>query len=317
MEIISVLVPLYNNDRYIESALSSLLMDRPDRIELLILDDGSTDKSLLVATNWLKVNGEKFYSSRIWSRDNRGIPATLNELVGNSTGQYLTILPADDELIPGGIDARVNVLKQSEGLFAVFGDASVIDQDGNLISESALFDYPENHVAARRWALVDSELMDLELILRWSVPGPVFLARREMYSAEEGVGNYDEKITAEDRDYYLRLIASKSLAFVDMVVANYRVHGLNVSTASATNTDIRRSVYISELKNLELFSGLNRLALYFVYIYKKSVSQFMGSSNLMLKTFFLLKAAMARFVTAIFDCLQLLRKNKAVNIALS
>jgi len=308
MEIVSVLIPLFNNAEYIESALNSLLEECPHRIELLVLDDGSVDSSWSIVNKWISENGSKFYSALSWSRENRGISATLNELVLKSAGQYVTILPADDEFLPGGIDARIDALKHNPKLLCVFGDARVVDASGVQISDSALFKYPKKHVAARGWALRNPTLFTLELIIRWSVPGPVFLAHRDIYSVDNGIGLYDESLAAEDRDYYLRNIASNTIGFVDRQVAKYRVHGANVSTEVQTREAVKRSVFESEKKNLELFTGINRFALSVVYRYKRSVGNYMATDGLIKKWVFMTEAVSARILMRLLDVVQLGRK---------
>lgn len=307
MDIVSVLVPLHNNEDYIESALNSLLLENPQRIELLVLNDGSTDGSLAIAESWLNEHHNVFYKVKIWSQINKGISATLNDLVSNSSGKYLTILPADDELLPGGIDVRIRALKANPQWLCVFGDARIINSEGKEVSASALFDYPKRHVAAHSWALLDPKLITLELIIRWSVPGPVFLAHRKTFQDGEGVGCYDEGLAAEDRDYYLRLLAGNLLGFVDSKVANYRVHASNVSTNIETSYAIRNCVFESEQKNLELFSGLNYFALYAVYRYKKSISRYIYAEGSVKKVYYLLQAVFSRIAMRLFDVLQRIR----------
>ena len=308
MEIVSVLVPLFNNEQYIETALNSLLTEVPERLELLVLDDGSADNSFSVASQWLDRHENRFYAVRIWSRANKGIPGTLNELVNASSGEYITILPADDELLPGGIDTRIAALKSDARMLCVFGDAKVIDSSGRVISDSALFEYPERHVRPHSWALTDQRLLALEMILRWAVPGPVFLARSSVYSTDAGVGTYDESLSAEDRDFYLRNLANKTIAYVDRKVSCYRVHGRNVSTFDKTSLAIRESVCRSERKNVGLFAGAENLALHVVYFYKKSVGDYLETDKPVLKLVYFLSAVTSRIVIRAFDIVQILRR---------
>lgn len=308
MDIVSVLVPLYNNENYIECALNSLLQENTHHIELLVLDDGSSDSSLAIATSWLSGHHDKFYKVKIWSQSNKGISATLNKLIINSTGEYLTILPADDELLPGGIAARLSVLRNNPDILCVFGDAVVVDDTGTVLSESSLFNYPKKHVAPHSWALHEPKLLALEMIIRWAVPGPVFLAHKKAFFSDSGVGLYDEGLAAEDRDFYLRSLSRNVLAYVDYKVANYRVHGTNVSTHENTSPSIKKSVIDSERRNLERFSGINRIALYVVYRYKQSVSLMESSTDVLERMFYMMQAAATRMLMRLFDFIQLMKK---------
>ena len=107
--------------------------------------------------------------------------------------------------------------------------------------------------------LQDERFRQRELLLRWSIPGPVFLAWRETYDPSGGVGMYDERLIVEDRDYYCRLLARNALGFLDVPVSAYRVHGANL--CRRPNITYFRSFALAEHRNAARFRGFDRLIL--------------------------------------------------------
>ena len=262
--LVSVLVPLYNHEKYIETCLASIAGEAYRNLELVVLDDGSRDRSFALVQDWIAANGGRFARVKTWTQPNAGICRTLNRLVAEAEGAYVVLVASDDALLPGGIQARVAYLEAHPETLAVFGDAEAIDDRGGRLAASTI---KQIHHGSRA-ALQDPRRITRELLLRWSIPGPVFLARRSTWDPVAGVGPYDETLKVEDRDYYLRLLARGALAFVDYPVAQYRLHGLNVSRNPAGDPDlnslqhqIASDVQKSAAINLHRFQGLDRALL--------------------------------------------------------
>jgi hypothetical protein len=110
-------------------------------------------------------------------------------------------------------------------------------------------------------ALIDDARRNEELILRWCVPGPVLLSRRETFDPQRGVGGYEETIFLEDRHFYLRLMSRHALGFVDQTVAAYRIHSASVTGQSEKHVALWNAVHRSEIANLGGFQGDDRIAL--------------------------------------------------------
>jgi hypothetical protein len=175
----------------------------------------------------------------------------LNRLVAESQGSFATMLASDDALIPGGIRARVEALQQHPEWLAVFGDAQTMDGDSKVYQQSNLVEEQEADLKA----LQDPRRITMELLLRWSIPGPVLLCRREAWDAVLGVGPYDESLFLEDRDFYLRLLARQALGFVNRPVARYRLHASNACRDPSARNRLRETLWKSNLKNAPLFAG--------------------------------------------------------------
>jgi glycosyltransferase involved in cell wall biosynthesis len=253
--LVSILIPLYNHEKYIVRCLDSVLEDTYVPKEVVIVDDGSKDGSARLVQDWISRHAHHSgLTVRFTSRPNQGLCATLNELVTSARGEYLAIVASDDFLLPGGIATRVEHLRRHPGKLAVFGDCIVVDNDNVKTRDSGLRDL----YRARKAQLLDERTISHELVMKWSVPGPVFMAHRDAYKT---VGLYDTSLLVEDRDFYLRLLARNLLCFVDAPVAAYRLHGLNSIQQPGASQRLRPSLHAAVKNNLDSFSGIRRLYL--------------------------------------------------------
>lgn len=254
MPLVSVLMPVFNHARFLEQGLQSVLDDGWPNVELVAIDDGSSDNSLEVMQAWLRDHGQRFARVSVSRQENAGIVRTLNRLVSTAAGEYVILLASDDQLLPGGIESRLRHLQAHPDSLAVFGDSIGIGDDGDLKCNSVIRD----RFGGSTETLGDPQRLALELILNWSVPGPVLMARRDTYSV---VGQYDESYFFEDRDYYLRLLARRALVFLDKPVAAYRMHAASISGDRSKQIRIGQEIIRIEKKLLPLFSGIESLAL--------------------------------------------------------
>lgn len=229
--LVSVLIPSYNHSRYIEECLNSVYDEEWPAIELLVVDDASSDNSFDVASEWASRHRDRFERIEIVRHStNRGVGATLNDLVSMAHGEYLVPLASDDLLIRGGIRKRVEALRGSPSPSgAVIGDSWLIDEQGERREKSALHALHR----ANKTALRHARTRQRELILNWSIPGPVLLFHRGLLPVLGGQ-MYLEGASAEDRDLYLRIMAVDALTFIDEPVSWYRIHSLNASAVHAT-----------------------------------------------------------------------------------
>ncbi|OPX84722.1 MAG: Chondroitin synthase [Pelotomaculum sp. PtaB.Bin104] len=293
--LVSVIIPLYNHERFIVRCLESIVEDSYPIKEIIVLDDGSTDASAEMVQKWYLNNSERFVSRfKFIRRENRGLTKTLNELVSMAQGEYIVPVASDDYLLPGGIQARLEYLLDHPEKLAVFADCIVVDGNGGLLYNSGLTDLYQG----RKKYLAHERLRAYELIFHWCIPGPVLMAKRDVYQV---VGGYDESLFVEDWDFFLRLLSHNLLGFVDYPVAAYRLHGLNSVTNKSLASRSNDSKYKTISKNLDNFSGLKR-----AHIITKKIS-LIGAMNMVngnfLKSFFYrgLGFLLRRITTIIYD----------------
>src|SRR6056297_934697 len=101
--LVSVIIPSYNHAQYIESAIESVLAQTYPNIELIIVDDGSSDNSHEVIRKY----EEHPQISIILNKKNKGQSAVINQALATSSGKYIAILPSDDWFLPEKIALQV------------------------------------------------------------------------------------------------------------------------------------------------------------------------------------------------------------------
>jgi glycosyltransferase involved in cell wall biosynthesis len=259
LPIVSILIPLYNHSAFIEKTLDSIVDDGYSKVEVIVIDDGSSDNSFEVARNWRERNPGHFRSFQLHMQENQGVSRTLNKLVRLANGAYVCLLASDDYLLKGGIEARVTALENNSQWLAVMGDCLVVDHVGNVISDSGVCGFFEH--SARKEALLDSKFIGIELVTRWSVPGPVYAMRKDCFDI---IGFFDESVVVEDYDLVLRLLCKEALGFVDYKVACYRLHDQN-SVKNLQSAQVFESMLTGHLKALKQSKGLLKLALFLKY----------------------------------------------------
>jgi glycosyltransferase involved in cell wall biosynthesis len=221
MPLVSVLIPAYNHEHFVQRCLDSVLEDPYPAKEIVIIDDGSTDATGARIAEWVARHGDKLRVEYA-RHDNRGIAATLNELAARAHGEFLRLGASDDYLLPGGLAAQVRYLQTHPRKQAVIGDSIVVDRFGNTLHHSGMRDL---HGADKRLYASD-EGIRRAVITQWAVGGPVALLRK---SALETVDRWTEGLRIDDWDFFLRLAAQDGLGFIDVSVCAYRLHGNNLS----------------------------------------------------------------------------------------
>ena len=108
--IISVVLPVYNAEKYIAEAIDSILNQTFSDFELILIDDGSTDASLTILENYQAIDAR----IRLFSRENKGLVNTLNEGIDLARGVWLARMDADDIAMPQRFDRQLQHLEQTE-----------------------------------------------------------------------------------------------------------------------------------------------------------------------------------------------------------
>jgi glycosyltransferase involved in cell wall biosynthesis len=199
MPLVSIVIPAYNHGKYLQEAIESVLSQDYPRIELIVLDDGSTDNTRQV----LEEFGSRFY----WeTHGNMGQAATLAKGWGIAKGEILAYLSADDRYEDFAVSASVEVLQNHPEAVATYCNFNLIDPSSRIIRTAILpaFDYCKMFVE----------------VLCPVGPGAFF--RRTAY---ELVGPWDPTFRQmPDYDFWLRLGLVGTFIRIPRVLAGFRVH---------------------------------------------------------------------------------------------
>ena len=210
--VISVLLPVYNAQQYLAEAVQSVLDQTFGDFELLALDDGSTDGSLALLRDF----AARDFRVRVLTRENRGLVATLNEMIGLARGRYLARMDADDICLPRRFEQQAAFLDANPDHVVVGGWLEWMNQDGQTIGT---IKGPATH----------EEIDTAHLRGHTSVCHPAAMLRN---LGADNPDWYDERfIDAEDLDLWLRLAECGKLANITEVVLRYRIHEQSISEA--------------------------------------------------------------------------------------
>ena len=223
--LVTVALAAYNHARYVAQALASVAAQTYPNLELVVIDDGSTDGTAGVITECLA--GAKF-PARIVSRENRGAPATLNEAAAMARGEYLAFLNSDDYYAPGRIAALVDAIARSGAQWGFSLARSVADaplppgrRSVDILQKQRNFMGTQPH----GFTLVEFNIAVSS--------GNLFVARDFFRS----LGGFRDFRHNHDWDFCLRATAVEEPLVVEQPLYFYRIHAGNTideSRARAT-----------------------------------------------------------------------------------
>jgi glycosyltransferase involved in cell wall biosynthesis len=129
---ISVILPVYNGGEFLYEAIESILNQTLKNLELIIVNDGSTDESLSLI--------KSFNDSRIIliSRKNKGLVASLNEMIDKSNADIIARQDADDISEPTRLQKQYDYLRNNPDVVAIGSSISTMDMAGKIINEHAV-----------------------------------------------------------------------------------------------------------------------------------------------------------------------------------
>ncbi|OKH21126.1 glycosyltransferase family 2 protein [Chroogloeocystis siderophila] len=124
MKKVSVIIPVYNVEQYVADTINSVLQQSYTNFELIIIDDGSPDKSREICQNF---NDPRI---KIICQKNRGVAAARNTGIRHSQGEYLAFLDADDLWLPQKLEKHIEHLENSPNVGVSFSRSAFIDEEG-------------------------------------------------------------------------------------------------------------------------------------------------------------------------------------------
>jgi hypothetical protein len=202
--VVSVVLPVFNAEPYLNEALASILGQSLTDFELITINDGSTDGSAHI----LAEHAASDSRIHVISRENRGLARSLNEGLEAARANYVAIMNADDVALPDRLSKQTAFLDANPSVAAVGGQVRLILADGRVGPATRL---PQSPAGIRRFLKQMSPFAH-----------PAVMLRRQ---AALAAGGYRPQIQpAEDLDLWLRLAQRHDLANLPAVVLHYRLH---------------------------------------------------------------------------------------------
>ncbi len=206
MPVASVVIPCFNQAHFLAEAIESVLHQSYQKLEIVVVDDGSADNSFEVAGRYPEVHRLQ--------RANRGVAAARNLGMQKSSGEFLVFLDADDRLLTDAVEIGMEALAKRPHVAFAAGMSRDIAEDGRVVRE-----------ARQPLVTQDHYVRLLEDCFIWSGSSVVY--RRE---AIEAVGGFNEALDAgDDYELYLKVARRHPIFCHAEVVTEYRRHGSNTT----------------------------------------------------------------------------------------
>lgn len=231
---VSVVIPTYNQCRYLPAAIDSVLDQDVSGIELVVVDDGSTDATPSVIARY----GDRIVAIQ---QPNAGAAHALNRGIGVASGALVCWLSSDDRFLPGKIAAQVDAFEADPGLGLCCTGWNVVDTDGRLTREVPRLDWvhPDPFVA---------------VFWRNPINGSTVMMRRDLFA---DIGWFDERLRADvDADMWLRVTRDHRVKVLDGAFVDYRVHGEALSANRSLMIASKQRVRLARVRDGSLVSRL-------------------------------------------------------------
>jgi glycosyltransferase involved in cell wall biosynthesis len=207
--LVSVVIPCYNHAHYLDEAIRSVLAQTHPLLEVIVVDDGSSDNTSEVVARYPGV--EYVY------QENAGLAAARNTGIRRSAGEYVVFLDADDRLLPPAVEANLRCFSEHPESGFVFGTSTTIASDGASLPWTTKPRDDED----RYRALLEPEYIGMHATVMYQL------------SVLKLLGGFDTSFEAcEDYDMFLRIAREFPISSHQQPVAEYRMHGSNMSGAS-------------------------------------------------------------------------------------
>jgi alpha-1,3-rhamnosyltransferase len=256
-ELVSVIIPAYNHERYVEASIRGVMAQEHENIECIIINDGSRDRTAEVIRSLEPECRQRFSRFEFIDRANAGVAMALNQGVDWSRSEFVSSIASDDIMKPCKLGRLLAALQERpEKTAMAFGDADYIDDDGHFVALDAAGAYlavddPDGYATFLAFYLRNRPDVDLEhpfdylRLLRGNfIPAMSTMWRR---SALVRVGKFTPGIAVEDWDLWLRLAHEYDAVHVPEVVASYRWHkGNSVKTAATSQSETIDRVLMRE-----------------------------------------------------------------------
>ncbi|WP_318471302.1 glycosyltransferase family 2 protein [Photobacterium leiognathi] len=243
-KLVSVIIPVYNGEDYIQESVLSICNQTYDNIEIVIINDGSTDKTEKI----LDTLEKKDNRIKVFNRVNNGLIKTLNFGLDVANGDYIARMDADDICLPTRIEKQVNLLDSKPNLIAC---GAQFERFGSMSRISSL--------------PLTSSYCKINLIFSTPFCHPLVLFRKNNFRYK-----LDYKYS-EDYKFWCDLCSIGEFENLNEILLKYRTHNNQISIVNAKN-QIRKQIEISK----EMISKIDGIP---NDIYPKQIEAYLNTSS--------------------------------------
>ena len=255
--LISVLIPAYNHERYVETAVRSVIGQDWPRMELIVIDDGSRDGTWRVLEHLREECQRRFECVDFRTQPNAGPSATMNRLVSAARGDFIAILASDDFFLPDAFRALYAPMAADPGVGVTVGQNIVVDAEGRR----GYWDSERNLLSDEKEAVFRTLNAFMASVSGVDPDGPRFGAYGELVrinhlangcliraSALHQTLPFTPEAPLEDWWMHLQLAKVTRYVSVPTPTFAYRWHGTNAMLDGARIRDLTRRTLLHEVR---------------------------------------------------------------------
>lgn len=233
LPLVSVVIPCYNHERFLEDVFWGLIMQEYKNIEVLICDDCSPDQSYKTIKSFEPKLKERFQRVEILRNENNlGVTKTLNKLIKISEGDFIKPIASDDAMTENAIARMVTFFQENENYDVVVSNGMRVKEEQHyphLNSDDLIYKKRPNF---EQKGFFERIAKNNEIF----APGAMY-----KHSVFDEFGLYDENIRVEDFEFWLRLLRTNKvrIGYIDEPLICYRINGQSMTSLS-DNKDLER-----------------------------------------------------------------------------
>ena len=248
--LVTCVISSYNHDKYIFKCIKSIINQDYHNIELIIIDDGSNDKSTIEINKLLQECKKRFVRFEYISQSNKGLTYNLNFALNWSKGEYFCSIGSDDYMLTNKTSVLVEEMLKAKNIGGVFGGCEVISENDNLIKKispkNTKYDFYK--IISRNYIIINpSQLLKTSILKK--------------------INGYPENLYIDD--WYMWLLitnAGYELKVISDILVKYRQHHKNMSKNAYKMYESRKEIlnlykkhfyYSKALSDNELYASID------------------------------------------------------------
>ena len=240
MSLVTVVIPVFNGEPFVAKAVESVRAQTMKEVEIIVVDDGSTDGTQAVLTELERTHGIRWYQ-----QDHGGPARSRNRGIDAARGEFIALLDCDDVWLPDKLEAQLSIMRGDASVGLVHTDFDVVDEHGAVLEHVLARQSPEPIVQA---FVGGHTALPSTLLIRKEVLQKVGALRPELYGSE-------------DSDLTVRLYTVTKFACIDRVLVRKLQRGHGYRDMAFDEVMHREKVLSSRelfLNGLERMQPLNR-----------------------------------------------------------
>ena len=227
--LVSVVMSVYNSEKYLKEAIESILNQTYTNFEFIIVNDGSTDSSLDIIQEYMKKD-ERIV---LISRDNKGLPYSLNEGIEKAKGRYIARMDADDISLPARLEEQVEFMEKNENI-GIFGTwAEVFGEN----KKTKLLKHPVAH-----------DELKVKLLFSVCFAHPTVMIRKYILDKYNLKYNLDY-LNAQDYELWSQISEVNMMANIPKILLKYRISENSITSVTDSKKIKLRYKLLSDVFN--------------------------------------------------------------------